>query len=344
MKRFLGYLKNIPFRRKIKYGIMLSAFVIVIILACISSVIKGISPDVTAAKKWDKEGKYTQIGVYLPLGSLSDRGMYDGMIHQMEEALKTEGISPEKAGNRMVVGAYSGYGQVTLSTESHTATVDAIGVGGDFFYFHPVEMIDGAYLTEDYLMQDYVILDRETAWDLFGAINVTGMTVDIGGIPFLVAGVYDPSDAYLSKEAGLEGNQVFMFYSSLEDYGTVAGIQWLDFLVPNPVKGFGSRILNDNSPLDLKKAVVVEHSTRFDLIPLYKLVPDYMERSMSKTGIIYPYWENMVRGYENILVAFLLVETVCLVCGIVLLLHTIRPVKNIKRGINWLVARIKRRR
>ena len=65
---------------------------------------------------------------------------------------------------------------------------------------------------------------------------------------------------------------------------------------------------------------------------------------MSKSGIVYPYWENIARGYENVLVAFLLVETVCLLCGVVLLIQSVRPVKNIKRGFNWIVAKMKGRK
>ena len=163
-------------------------------------------------------------------------------------------------------------------------------------------------------------------------------------MPFIVAGVYEPMDIPLAKEAGLDENMVFMFYSSLEQYGTVSGVQWLDFILPNPVSGFGERILTENSTVDLQRAVVMEQNTRFNMIPLYKLVPGYLERIMSKTGIVYPYWENMARGYENILVAFLLVETVCLVCGLILIIITVRPVKNIKRGIGWLVARIRGRK
>ncbi len=344
MKRFLGYLKSMPLKRKIKYCTMLISFAVALILMGVGNYFKALLPDVNAYKRWDAEGQYTQLSVYLPLSRMQDTMLYEGMLFQMNDALVKESIEPENKKSRMVVGAYSGYGNVTLRTDMATTTVEAIGVGGDFFYFHPLDMLDGSYLSEDYLMKDYIILDKETAWKLFGAINVTGMSVTIGDVPFLVAGVYEPTDIYLSEEAGLKENKVYMFYGSLERYGNVNGIQWLDFILPNAVKGYGERILTENSTVLLDDAVVMEQSTRFNAIPLYKLVPDYLERVMSKSGIVYPYWENVARGYENILVAFLLVETVCLVYGTVLLIHTLRPVKNIKKGINWLVAKIRGRK
>lgn len=333
-----------PLKKKIKYCTMLACFIITLILVCIGNHVKNMLPDVNAYKRWDEKEGYAQISVYLPVGQLRDKMMYDGMIYQIQEAYDKEGITDDNEKSRMIVGAYSGYGNVTMKTEEATASVDAIGVGGDFFYFHPIELLDGSYLTEDYLMQDYVILDKQTAWKLFGATNVTGMTLTIGEIPFVVAGVYEPSDIWLSKEAGLNESIVFMFYNSLEQYGNVSGIQWIDLIMPNPVKGFAKKALKENSSITLDDAVVIEHSTRFDLIPLYKLVPDYLERIMSKSGIVYPYWENMARGYENVLVVFLLVETVCLVCGVILVLNTLKPVKNIKSGVAFIVARIKGRK
>lgn len=344
MKRFLGYVKQLPIRKKIKYCTMLVSFLIVLIFVGIGNYFKNLLPDVNAYKKWDSKEEYTQMAVYLPIGQMPERMLYDGMLYQIQEKLTEESIEPENKKSRMLVGAFSGYGSITMKTELATATVDTIGVGGDFFYFHPLDMIDGSYLNDEYLMKDYVILDRATAWKLFGATNVTGMTVMIGEVPFIVAGVYEPTDILLSEEAGLDESIVFMFYESLETHGSSSGIQWLDFILPNPVKGFGERILKENSMIALEDAVVIENSTRFDAIPLYKMIPDYLERIMSKSGIVYPYWENIARGYENILVAFLLVETVCLVCGITLLIHTIRPVKNIKRGLNWLVAKVKGRK
>lgn len=344
MKRFFRYLADIPLKRKIKYGIMLGCFIVAIIFFGIGNYFKNLLPDIQAEKRWDNTGGYTQFGVYLPLGLMEEVEMFNGILHQVNAALEKESIVAEDANDRVTIGAYSGYGTVSLKTEMDTVMAEAIGVGGDFFYFHPIDMIDGSYLTEDFLMQDYVILDKETAWKLFGALNVTGMTVNVGDIPFVVAGVYEPTHKILAKEAGAEDGRVFMFYSSLRKHGQISCIQWLDFLIPNPVNGFGEKILTENMTISAEDAVIVEHSARFNPILLYKLVPDYLERVMSKSGIVYPYWENMARGYENILVVFLLIETVCLVCGVVLLLHTIKPVKNIKRGLNWIIDKIRRRK
>lgn len=337
-------MKEMFLRHRVRYLIICACILVILILNGIGNYYKNVLRDINMAKEWDKDGGYTQMSVYLPVGAITDTSVYDGTMYQMQNALKNENIEAKNSKSRILVGAYSGYGNITLKTQSAAVSTDVIGVGGDFFYFHPLNMIDGECFDSDYLMQDYVVLDKNTAWKLFGAINVSGMMVEIGGIPFLVAGVYEPTDVPLAKEAGMDGGTVFMFYSAMEQYGSSSGIQWLDFMIPNPVKGYGEKILTENSMADLQKGVVIEESSRFNVLSLYGLLPDYAQRSMSKTGIIYPYWENMARGYENILVAFLLVETVCLLCGVVLLLITLRPVKNIKKGMNWLVTRIRGRK
>lgn len=344
MKRIMEFLKAMPFKKKCKYVIICVCLMVTAILSGIGNHLKHLIPDTYAAQKWDDKDGYTQLSVYLPIGLMEDTTMYDGMLYQMEEALKNESIEPENENSRMLLGAYSGYGRVTMQSDKATVNVKAIGVGGDFFYFHPIQMLDGEYLTSDYLMNDYVILDKETAWDLFGAVNVTGMSVVINNVPFLVAGVYEPSDVYLSEEAGVQEKGVFLFYSALKQNGSVSGIQWLDFLLPNPVKDYGSKILKENATISLDEAVVIEQTTRYQVLSLFKLIPEYAKRCMSQSGILYPYWENMTRGYENILVAFLLIETLCLSCTVILLWITIKPVKNIKKGCSWLVDKIRGRK
>ncbi len=344
MKKILSFIWKIPLKKKIKYSVMILCALVFCVLICIGNHLINLIEDTKLADKWDKENGYTQISAYLPIGLVDDATSYDGMVYQIQEKLKTEGIQAESQDSRLILGAYSGYGSITMTRDNNTVSVPAIGVGGDFFQFHPVNLVDGSYLTEDYLMKDYVVLDKKTAWDLFGAIEVTGMTVTIDSIPFIVAGVYESSDVYLAEEAGASDRLVFMFFSSLQEHGSVAGVQWLDFLIPNPVKDYGMKIFKDSAVVPLEDVIVMEQTTRYDIMSLYKLIPDYAKRSMSQSGIIYPYWENMARGYENILVAFLIVETVCLICEVVLLLVTLRPVKNIKRGLNWLIAKIRGRK
>ena len=76
-----------------------------------------------------------------------------------------------------------------LSTKRATISAKAIGVGGDFFQFHPMDLEYGNYFSDSDVNKDLVVIDEEIAWQLFGGINVTGKIIDVGGHPHLIVGV-----------------------------------------------------------------------------------------------------------------------------------------------------------
>ena len=44
---------------------------------------------------------------------------------------------------------------MTLSNGKTNLTADAIGIGGDFFLFHPLTLLNGSYFSGNDLMKDY---------------------------------------------------------------------------------------------------------------------------------------------------------------------------------------------
>ena len=48
-------------------------------------------------------------------------------------------------------------------------------------------------------MEDRVLLDRATAWLLFGGMDLTGMSFSLNGTPVVVAGVYSHETDAFSK-------------------------------------------------------------------------------------------------------------------------------------------------
>ena len=46
---------------------------------------------------------------------------------------------------------------------------------------------------------------------------------------------------------------------------------------------------------------ICENSERFKALPLLEVVASFGTRSMWQKAIYYPYWENIARGYEDIL-------------------------------------------
>lgn len=344
MKRIISFIKELPTKTKIKYTVIASCIILAVVLQVIGGNIKSELPDEQVANAWDKDGGYTQISAYLSGGSVTEEDKYQEICYNLQTALKEESIEPTSEKSRLMIGAYSGAGNVSLTRNGTSVTVNALGVGGDFFQFHPIDLVDGTTFNDDFLMQDYIIIDPETAWALFGSNYVAGMTVTINDIPFIVAGVYEPTDAYLAKEAGLDQSLVFMFYSSLKTYGSVEGIDSMEFLMPNPVSGYALKTVTEKAGLDAGKSVIVETSERFSMENLYKVALSYGERSMSKRSIVYPYWENMARGYEDILSFMLIIKTILWSVVVILLWISLRPIKHLKQGLQFVKRKIKGRK
>ncbi len=146
------------------------------------------------------------------------------------------------------------------------------------------------------------------------------MTVYIAGIPHIVTGVVERPAGRLAESAGLDGTLVYVSLETLENLGTSYGINHYEIVMPDPVTGFAYNHVKENLGSDEKAAEVVENSTRYSLLSRLKLIGQFGTRSMNGKGIIYPYWENIARGYEDILTVLTLLSLILLLYPAVLLL------------------------
>lgn len=71
--------------------------------------------------------------------------------------------------------------------------------------------------------------------------------------------------------------------------------------MPNPVTGFAVNYIREKLGTEEKETEIVENTTRYSLLSRLKLLTQFGTRSMNGKAIIYPYWENIARGYEDIL-------------------------------------------
>ena len=308
-------------KRKRLWILLFSCLACVILalgLHVVSGIMKDRLPHEQVAARWDDEGNTAQISVYFSEGEKYgwkeslERTTYqlNSWYYQLLTELQTASITTP-TGNptaRLVVYGYSATGEITVQTEHGSASVKAYGVGGDFFQFHPLQLLYGGYFSESDLMQDRVILDTDTAWKLFGSNDVVGMFVMIGGTPHMVAGVYERESGYFNDEAGNHESCIFVSHATLYEYGQYHGLETVEYLIPNPVTGFALGLVQQQCEgMDVE---IMEHQNRFDFLSLIAVLGEFGTRSMGLSGITFPYWENMARGYEDILAGLLLIELV----------------------------------
>lgn len=297
--------------------------------------------DQQAADRWSEEAEYAQISCFYPISMVLSDFDFQSLHHAVEDALKNASIEAETETAKVFVDAYSVSGTMNFSTENHEMEVKAVGVSDNFFLFHPLKLLSGAYFDENMIMKDGVILDEDAAFQLYGSNDVIGMPVYIGNVPYYIRGVVAKDDGYFAKKAGLDTSVCYVPVETLETYGVIEGSYTYEVVMPNSVEGFAKDIvvkaLNDSEQL----IEVVENSARFSFSAKKEIVLDFGIRSMSKNSIIYPYWENIARATEDVCGALFVIQTFSFgVAAVLFLWYIWRLYKNRTWSIKTIWERI----
>ena len=210
-----------------KAGLILClvSWIISAVIGAVCARITGRMLDQNCASRWSPERQSAQVSAFLSgSAGMSDEttmSLYAGLMRSLQEDALTLSDTQIENGASLVDACYCGIGsaEVTFGEESVTATM--IGVGGDFFNFHPLDLMDGYYFSDDEIMEDRILLDDQTAWRLFGSPHIVGQSVDIGGTPHFVAGVFKRPDGRFYKFSGMGSYMVFISFDSLCKYTEV---------------------------------------------------------------------------------------------------------------------------
>lgn len=326
--KIVGFLKR--YVRFVVLGICLLA-VLILELAHHAYVAK-LSPQ-QLVERWDSEEPFAQISCYFPEDSGMTGETILGVERGLAQAMQEASIDTSDEKGRTLVDAYSVEETLYVSTLRDGTEVRAFGVSKDFFLFHPLELLDGTYFTREDEACDGIILDENVAWQLFGSSHVAGLPVTIGDTTYLVRGVVRADEGHFSQAAKESIPTVYVDFDTMETLmagggdemgGSAYGVDCYEILIKNPVCDFGTAtLLNVMETCGIQDYEMVENSTRFGVAARWSRLKNFGARSMNAQGIIYPYWENRARAYED-------VSTLLLVLEILLLCY---PAVMLARGI-----------
>ena len=259
------------------------------------------------AARWSEKKDVAQISCFFSPNADMTVDRIEEFEHSLDNALKEASVQATSLNPdaRLWADAYSADGKITLSSDRASVEADAIGIGGDFFLFHPLRLLSGSYFSGNDLNHDYCVIDEDMAWQLFGSNDVDGMLVYIGEIPHIVTGVIKRPEGRLEKAAGLDGTTVYVSYETLEMLGKNNGINHYEIVMPDPVSKFALNLVKERFNLDEKDTEVLENTSRYSLPAEWKVLMSFGCRSMNGKAIIYPYWENIARGYEDFIALIL---------------------------------------
>jgi hypothetical protein len=260
------------------------------------------SQQAAARFKGGSEERFEQVSVFFPVGKETDEAGVYTFRGTLEKKL-TEAFleAPESGG--LYRDAYSAPDELSVTGPRGAATAPVLGVGGDFFLFHPLRLLSGGYITGEDLMHDRVVLDEELAWKLFGGSDVAGLTVTISDKPYLVAGVVRREEDFADRRAYTAGAGFFMAFDALSA-AAGTGIGCYELVCASPVTGFVGDIAAEN----FSQAVTVENSRRFKAESIFGVIGDFGGRSMNTAGGVVPHWENAARLLEDYLALLLLLS------------------------------------
>ena len=326
-----------------KKRVFIAVICLVLTLISIASftamaVISNILPSQKQARRWagDSEEKFSQLSCYLPADEkikLSDvYAIRNSAMTKLHEA----SVDADNE-NTLFVDAWSTNGKANVSSSLGKGSVSVIAVGGSYFDFHPIRLISGSYISEKDLMKDRVLLDEDTAWLLFGGVDLQGLEMRIEGKPFIVSGVIEREQDFASKKAYTAGMGIYMSYDAyaLLNENNV-GISCYELCMAEPVKGFAQSFIKASFPV--KSADIVDNSGRYGFGRLLGLLRQFGTRSMQTMGLVYPYWENAARCTEDWCLLLMFVGMFSAIMPVTVII--ILAVRYIKRGKDKLTEEL----
>ncbi len=315
-------------KKRIVWGsLTVSSLLIGLVLTFVYRGLAGSLSDQQMATRWSDERDTAQISCFFPYDTGINPDRIEMFQYELDKAMVEASITSDSpnANARLWASAYASVGRLNISNDKTSFSVKALGVGEDYFLFHPLDLIGGNHFSGQDVMQDYCILDKEAAWKLFGSSDVVGQYVTIANVPHQIVGVYEQKTDKLHKKAGLDEAFIYVSYETLSKYGSVKEIQCYEIVMPNPVENYALKYVNEHLGDTEGRIEVLENTSRFSVGNIIRLLSDFGTRSMKTNALAYPYWENVAKGYEDyltllllfILIFFLFPFSVILICVII---------------------------
>lgn len=333
-------------------GLILAAVCVSLLIALgiAGAAIAGANTPSHIQDTWASGGKaYGHVSAYLDTRANITAEQIEDAHYRLKKDSEANGTGYE--GLALSNYCFSGDSRIEIVTyRDKISEARVIGVGGDFFSFHPLNLLNGFYFSENDLMKDSIILDDHAALRLFGSVDVEGANVTIYDRPFVVTAVYATPTDRLSKASGEEAGFVYMHYSMLEEMELANGINVVEFASVEPLDGVAyttiqpiiGSLCQDETMVD-----IVDNTNRLSMGHLFKLLGDRYTRSMRTKAIYYPYYENETRAIEDTLALLLsigiIVLCVLLIDVVIVLLYAYRHSGlSVADYLKWIFEKIRR--
>lgn len=250
--------------------------------------------DQQAAERWNGAAT-AQLSCFYEEGA----GFAPGRVYALERSLDgaMTSASLDGEGGRLWYHAYSAETSLYALTARASATLTVTVFGGDYFYIHRPALVAGGYLSPGGGNAGYAFLDEAAAWQLFGATDVVGMSVTIGGAEYTVCGVGRAPSSTPYDEAYGDAPRAYILFDSVAGADVPEALVY-EAVLPNPIDGFAAGTLKKALSPDEKTTVTVENSARFSASALWEQLKERERLGVRTSRVTFPWWENVARVAE----------------------------------------------
>jgi hypothetical protein len=374
-----NFFKNLKLKQIIYMAVIVLLVLIIFGLDLYRAQVVHRQYDQQMGQRWSNETRCGQVSMFFSENQGVGTDKINEYVYNINKGLIADGLQEADAstqGSGAVWNyCYNAVGSVELTRDLKSVTAVAIGIGGDYFQFHPMRVMSGNYFAGDTLMKDHIMLDEELAWQLFGSNNIVGQSILIGGVPHYIDGVVKKDSGKYVKASGMIFPTVYMSFESLATYGKIdasvlatngtlgkvdvasknddeaesgtsdvevqaKGIVCMEIVMPNTVDNYAKNFVIDKLQLNTTQVEVVDNTARFENGNLFNLLTKFNTRGMQTKPVIYPYWENNARAYENILAVVFLIQIICAVIAFIMVaIIVVQAYRHRKWTVGMLVQK-----
>lgn len=267
--------------------------------------LRGLALSQRAAERYAGQSgrRFVQLSAFFPPGDAVSEFNILLFNAALEDGLRSSGNRGTGTGSGFAF-SYSASARLPVQSARGTFPLAALGTGGDFFLFHPYTLLSGSLM--ELPAGNGIILNDRAAWTLFGAVDVVGQPVVIGGGAYVVSGVVCLEEDPASREA-LEGEtgMVFVPFALMK-----TGVTCYEVVLPEPVAGYGESLF-----AGLRTGNTVTNTGRFSPSAIRKAILALPAYNMTVYSAPVPYWENAARNIEMRLILWTMLLNFILLPG-----------------------------
>lgn len=256
----------------------------------------------------------------------------------INDKLKQSSFDVENKDKRVWLDAYSAdIGDVEVrGSRSIILKAKGTAVGGDFFAINSFKLVKGNYFSDSDLMNDYAVIDKRLAFNVFGSSDVIGMPIIIGDVSFTVAGVVEPLAGKAGEIAQGTRSRVYVSYAKYfqdkqnnntdnknpddkTNPESNSKITCYQAVLPEPIKEYGHEavrqavynLCGDNG------YEIVDNSKRYSYKNTWEHLKKLGEDVVVENEMGYMFWENAAR-INQVYVQIIYVVRLVLIIPVVL--------------------------